>query len=1189
MKRVAMAVLAVLMSFLASYELVAQTPASVFWSCAPPDSQNVSATGGNLTGLPQIGSPGFVVRDYSNGPGPDQRWWPFAEGAAVSWGNETGQIDTRWIQYAAYPDPNFTFRADSLTIYLGAKGTNAIRANIWYATNAAFSNPIAVTDSALWLIKDSDQYYNFALNADVDAGDTLFVRICPWYIGSPSTSKYLYVRQATLHGVTKALTYPATATWELTNPADSGTGLAVATAGQVVAAVEWLNNIEINQYTGPESSQRLRIAGNAWPALQMTQIDTVFVQFAVSPKAGYNLQVTSVSLGIACAGINTMKATIYYSTDPTFNIATPVEFTTPDTTGNNYLPRDLLTPVTAAPNTRVNSGQTFYLRVYPWVHNDPAVRTGKYVCLKNVIIRGEIEGQPTPAFVVWPFEADDHAVTTGPIIAEKQGYSQSMKFYNLTNLETINGKTVSCGTIQTVSKTWHAEPIPADSLWFQYAVAPKHGGTFYINSVSMYLGGWYTNNLKAEIYYSNDLTFKTKTLLIADTSLAGNKVMPLTASLNETVLSGETFYLRVYPHNTQAEGWAKLVAVDSVVIAGSTSGVTADPPTVTTAPVTDISTTFATSGGNIPTDGGDAVIARGVCWNESGAPTIADRKTEDGTGSGSFISQLTGLAAGMTYYLRAFAANSAGAGYGEELTFTTLDSLLVPTVTTAPVSQIMVKTASCGGEVLNWGGDSVSVRGVCWNTSGNPTVSDAKTENGCGLGTFTSILYPLTENTTYYVRAYAANSRGTGYGAVDTFTTQIPAPAVLKVVARDGSGDYTSVQAAFNDIPDFYTGPYTIFVKSGIYYDKLLLDRNKTNVILRGENADSTILTCDDYAGKAGGTSMSYSVAIDADDFVAMNITFQNTVKNDGTFRDQQGVALRVNGDRQAYYNCKLLGYQDTFYTWGGRGTGRIYLSHCFIEGSVDLIFGRDIVAFDSCHIHINRDGGTLTAASTEANSKFGYAFLNCKITADSIGFDGKPITKFYLGRPWQAAPQTVFLKCEEPATLDPAGWLTWNVTPALYAEYACFGPGADFTNRHTISRQLTCTEADAYTLNQIFAKISNPIFGYDWLPEKPLVVTGVGFAPESEVIPVEYALSRNYPNPFNPTTTIAYSLPKKSKVKIMLYNMLGMQIITLVEAEQPAGRYQVQINAANLASGIYFYAIQAGEFKQSRKMLLLK
>lgn len=1120
-----------------------------------------------------------------------QKLRPSDNGGA--WTARSSQDDSVYIQFAVTAKSGTNLHLNSIAFLVGAKGTNNLVASYAYSTDASFAAPtvlknnVALPQSAKTVEILSEQ---FDTDVSLSAGEALYLRIYLWNVtgDNGSTSKYAFIQNLVISGTTAAATFPASAAWELTNPGAGGTGLTVATTGQVEAPDELLNNAEINQYTGPEGSQRVRIKGNAWPANQTVQIDTVFVQFAVAPKTGFTLHVKSLALGLAAASINTMKANIYYSTDPAFSAATKVAYSTGDAV-NNYLRIDSLTSVSAAPNVTINPGETFYLRVYPWVDNDPAIRTGKYVCLKNVVIGGEVEGNPVAALVIWPFETDDRPVTTGPLVAQQQAYSSAMKFYGTTQLpKTDTGETVTVGAIQTVSQSWNAEPQPTDSLYFQYAVAPKFGGTFFVDSVSLYIGGWFTNNLRAAFYYSKDSSFTNKTLLIADTALVGNKVMPLGARLSVTINTGETFYLRVYPHNTQAEGWAKLVAVHQVIIAGTATGVTADPPTVTTATIANISTMFATSGGNIPTDGGAAVTARGVVWNTAGAPTIADDKTEDGAGSGSFKSQVTGLAPNTKYYLRAYATNEAGTAYGNELSFVTLDSIGVPTVVTTAISNILVKTAESGGQVTMWGGDSVQVRGVVWNTTGKPTIADNKTENGNGIGAFRSILYPLTANTKYYVRAYATNGKGTGYGNEIAFTTQSPASNVVKIVAKDVSGDYTTVQAAFNDVPDSYTGSYTIFVKKGVYYEKLLLDRNKVNVTLRGEDPDSTILTYDDYAGKAGGTSNAYSVAIEPDDFTAVNIIFQNTVKNDGSFGDQQAVALRVNGDRQSYYNCKLLGYQDTYYVWGGRATGRVYMKNCYIAGSVDFIFGRNLVVFDSCEIHINRQDGTLTAASTEAETKFGLVFRDCKITAEAVGFDGRAITSFVLGRPWQAAPRTVFINCEEPTALNPNGWETWNVPPALYAEYNCFGPGANSSNRIAIGRQLTATEAADYTLANIFAKTSNPGFAFDWLPEAP-ITTSVDERHGANQIPETFELRQNYPNPFNPSTTIQYGVPKSGRVKIVLYNMLGGEIMKLVDEEKAAGRYQIQLRDENLPSGIYFYKMSIGDFKQTKKMLLVR
>ncbi len=589
--------------------------------------------------------------------------------------------------------------------------------------------------------------------------------------------------------------------------------------------------------------------------------------------------------------------------------------------------------------------------------------------------------------------------------------------------------------------------------------------------------------------------------------------------MNDTVFTGENIYLRIYPYNTINESGGKMLALHDVALYGRLEGITSDPPFVTTAELSYLSTTFVTCGGNIPSDGGKPVLERGVVWNTAGSPLTTDNNTVNGGGTGSFVSHITGLTEGTEYYLRAYATNAAGTSYGGERTFTTLDSIVIPTVSTSSVTDIMAVSAEGGGNVTSWGGDTVIARGVCWNTTGNPTIGDSTSEDGSGLGTFTSFLYPLQESTKYYVRAYATNSTGTGYGNQISFTTRAFAPDITKVVAKDGSGDYTTVQAAFNAAPVNYTGTFTIYVKPGVYYEKLNLYANKVNIVLKGDHPDSTILTYDDNANSAGSTSGSYSVAIEANDFTAMNITFRNTNQQ------AQAVALRVNGDRQSYYGCKLLGYQDTYYTYG---TGRIYMKHCYIEGSVDFIFGRSTVVFDSCDVNENRNGGKLTAASTEFESKFGYVFLNCKITADKIGYEGTPVNSFVLGRPWQNAPRTVFIRCEEPATLSGAGWETWNVLPALYAEYQCFGPGYDTSSRISISRQLTDEEASGYTIANIFSRETHPGFSYDWIPNQsfkrhnqtisfdPLPVKRMGNAPfeltakASSNLPVSYTSSNS-------------------------------------------------------------------------------
>jgi uncharacterized protein (TIGR02145 family) len=215
-----------------------------------------------------------------------------------------------------------------------------------------------------------------------------------------------------------------------------------------------------------------------------------------------------------------------------------------------------------------------------------------------------------------------------------------------------------------------------------------------------------------------------------------------------------------------------------------------DPPTVTTTTVTDITVTTATSGGNVTSDGGAEVTARGVCWGTSTGPTITGSKTSDSKGTGSFTSSLTGLTENTKYYVRAYATNSEGTAYGNEVNFTT-SQVVAATVTTTAISAITTTTAASGGNVTADGGGTITSRGVCWATTANPTTTNSKTSDGTGTGLFTSSIAGLTPGTAYHVRAYATNSSGTAYGSEVTFTTLTAVP-VLTTTAVTG---ITSVAA----------------------------------------------------------------------------------------------------------------------------------------------------------------------------------------------------------------------------------------------------------------------------------------------------------------------------------------------------------------------------------------------------------
>ncbi len=293
-------------------------------------------------------------------------------------------------------------------------------------------------------------------------------------------------------------------------------------------------------------------------------------------------------------------------------------------------------------------------------------------------------------------------------------------------------------------------------------------------------------------------------------------------------------------------------------------------------------------------------------------------------------------------------------------------------------------------------------------------------------------------------------------------------------VAQDGSGDFTTVQAALNTVPANNSSRVVIRIKKGIYKEKLKLDSTRHFVTLIGEDKTATVLTYDDYSGKVlpdGSklrTSTSGSFYIFGNDFRAENLTFENTAGRVG-----QAVATFVTGDRAVFVNCRFLGNQDTLYTGmpdhpERRNDARQYYKDCYIEGTVDFIFGSATAVFDRCTIFSKAKDTYATAAATPEGKPFGYVFLHCTLTSDA------PPASVYLGRPWRNFAKTVFINCHLGAHIRPEGWHNWDKPDAekttLYAEYESKGPGVDPASRVGWSKQLTAKEAAPYQPANILA-----------------------------------------------------------------------------------------------------------------------
>lgn len=288
------------------------------------------------------------------------------------------------------------------------------------------------------------------------------------------------------------------------------------------------------------------------------------------------------------------------------------------------------------------------------------------------------------------------------------------------------------------------------------------------------------------------------------------------------------------------------------------------------------------------------------------------------------------------------------------------------------------------------------------------------------------------------------------------------------VVAKDGSGDFTSIQAAIDASKSFPYERITIHIKNGVYKEKVKVHSWNTKLSLVGESKEKTVITNNDYFDKIdrgrNSTFFTYTLLVQANDFHAENLTIENSSGPVG-----QAVALHVESDRSSFENCRILGDQDTIYA-AGEGS-RQYFKDCYIEGTTDFIFGGATAVFEDCTIN-SKDNSYITAASTPKNVDHGYLFKNCRLTAD------KDVTEVYLGRPWRNFARTVFIHCQMGDHIRPVGWYNWGKEEAektaFYAEYGNTGPGYTPDKRVDWAHILTAEQAKMYTLEEFFG---------DWNP----------------------------------------------------------------------------------------------------------
>jgi pectinesterase len=328
-------------------------------------------------------------------------------------------------------------------------------------------------------------------------------------------------------------------------------------------------------------------------------------------------------------------------------------------------------------------------------------------------------------------------------------------------------------------------------------------------------------------------------------------------------------------------------------------------------------------------------------------------------------------------------------------------------------------------------------------------------------------------------------------------------------VAKDGSGTHTTVQAAFNAVPQNSAKRTVIYIKNGTYKENLTLATARKNVTVIGQSRDGVKLTYDNYSSKINpatgaeyGTSGSSSTFIDAEGFCSLNVTFENSAGPVG-----QAVAIRISGDKAVFYNCNFLGRQDTWY--GIRC--RILVRKCYLEGTTDFMFGASTTWFDSCQIY-SYGGTALTAASTEQYVTYGYVFRYCSIS-------GASGVSTVLGRPWRPYSAVSFQYCSMSSCIKAAGWDNWgdvaNEATARYSEYKNTGAGATTTARVTWAKQLTDAQAANYTIANVFrTTYADPPVADNWDPLATLNLyevnsTGTRNLVQKPALPLDFSISR--------------------------------------------------------------------------------
>jgi pectin methylesterase-like acyl-CoA thioesterase len=736
------------------------------------------------------------------------------------------------------------------------------------------------------------------------------------------------------------------------------------------------------------------------------------------------------------------------------------------------------------------------------------------------------------------------------------------------NWENSTNWTIVSSGARTGSKYFHHNLNSASN---KYIFSPVCTSTPLSASTSYVVQFWY----RAPSTLSATTTLSGWTTIAGATGGTNSSTSSTTASLSATTTPG-TWYLYtgtvISPSGTPSSTYAGIKTAnpqspyfdidDFVVYAGTAADATVpDAPTAPTATgnannnTITVSWTAPSSG----VDGGGYVVVRSTSStapvpNANGVYIVGNTM---GTGydvvylgsNTSFTDTDPVISATTRYYYYVFTADKAYNYCATPVSANIMiDEVTIPTPTITATNTLSAFTQTIGSPSST---QTITVSGT--NLTGNititaPTNFQLSTDNGTTWSTASLTLTPVSGTvsaTTVSVRLNAS-ATGTYSGNIvvsSTGATTVnvaasgstvpvgsqPPTGTKAVVAKDGSGDYSSVQAAITAAPTGQTAPYKIYIRKGKYVEAVTIPSNKPFIQLVGESLAETILSYDNYSGKANpaggtyGTSTSATLTINAADVMVMTLSIENATgygvnanaavpaPGDGP----QALACYTTSDRVVFYNCRMNGGQDTYYGGNNAGT-RCYFKNCYVDGNTDFLFGSSTIIFDTCIIYPrtrldNATGGYVTAVNTKNASGYGYVFRDCKITKNR-GF-----TLYTLGRPWQndantadaakSRNKTVFLNTTMGSTVRSEGWSAWdagtNTSYITYGEYNSRnynGTAVNVSSRVSWSKQLTAADAVKYYNNDtVFVNANTPAMA-TWNPYATWSELSAAFQPELAV-----------------------------------------------------------------------------------------